>query len=452
VIQETEARAPALRPTTLLVIGMTLATLYIGALLILMPTTTYDTWGGLILGPVLLAVTLPALAHETRTQGRRNMFWLLVAALILKLVASVVQYHVAFDVYEGVADSKYYYTSGAEQADRFRALDFSGLESYTGTNFVVLLAGVLFSIIGPTRMGGFVFFSWVGFLGLFFFYRAFVTAVPEGRIRSYALLLFFLPTHLFWPSAIGKEAWMVFSLGIASLGAARVLRGRTWAGLMMAGLGVWLAALVRPHIAGLMILALAAGYLLLRPRRELKQLAPIAKLAATAALGLVALFFVARADRFLQDSGIDTGRGTTSILYQITSRTRIGGSTFQPSILESPLRAPIAVFTVVYRPLLTEAHNAQAVVAASEGTFLILLSFWRIPWALAALRSIRRQPYVGFAIAFAGLFIIAHSGIANFGQLVRHRIQLLPLYLVLLAIPPPSSWGRDRSQKDQGSS
>jgi hypothetical protein len=39
-------------------------------------------------------------------------------------------------------------------------------------------------------------------------------------------------------------------------------------------------------------------------------------------------------------------------------------------------------------------------------------------------------------IAYTGLFIIAFSGLANFGLLARQRVQLLPLFFVLLAVPP----------------
>jgi hypothetical protein len=55
---------------------------------------------------------------------------------------------------------------------------------------------------------------------------------------------------------------------------------------------------------------------------------------------------------------------------------------------------------------------------------------------LGALGSVRRRPYLAFAIAYAALFIVAFSAVANFGLLARERAQLLPLYLVLVSIPP----------------
>jgi hypothetical protein len=54
-----------------------------------------------------------------------------------------------------------------------------------------------------------------------------------------------------------------------------------------------------------------------------------------------------------------------------------------------------------------------------------------------AIRSMRTIPYVAFALVYSAGFIIAFSSIANFGILVRQRVQLLPLYVVLLSIPLP---------------
>ena len=76
---------------------------------------------------------------------------------------------------------------------------------------------------------------------MFYLYRAFTIAIPDGNRRSYARLLFFLPSMLYWPSSIGKEAWMLFTLGLAAFGTARLLTGRTWRGLALAGVG---------HVAG----------------------------------------------------------------------------------------------------------------------------------------------------------------------------------------------------------
>jgi hypothetical protein len=298
------------------------------------------------------------------------------------------------------------------------------------------VTGIVYTVIGPTKFGGYLVFSWLGFLGLFLFYRAFTIAVPEGRARTYARLIFFLPSLAFWPSAIGKDAWMTLALGLVAYGAARVLSGETWRGLLIAGWGLWWAALVRPHVAGLAGVALAVGYLFRPSRKELRQLAPVAKGLSMVVVVAIAAVMVIRAERFLSDWGVETDRGVSGVQNSITASTSQGGSYFAPSILRSPMQTPKAVVTVLFRPLPMEAHNSRALVASLEGTFLLLFTLMRMPWGLAALRSIRRQPYVALALAYTGMFIVAFSSFANFGLLVRQRVQVLPFFLALLCIPP----------------
>jgi hypothetical protein len=249
--------------------------------------------------------------------------------------------------------------------------------------------------------------------------------------------LFFVPSLLFWPSGIGKEAWMMFGLGIATYGVAKILTLNAWRGLIPIGVGLWCTGIVRPHIAGLVGVSLAAAVITRKSKKELRELTPILKGGSIIAVTIFAAVLVVRTDRFLQDSGIDTSGGVSSTLTDVEGRTGEGGSEFAPSILDSPVRAPVAVVTVLFRPFFFETHNLQSFLAAMEGTALLVLCLLRMRWMWAAvLRSVRRQPYVVFCLVYTGLFIVAYSSFANFGLLARQRVQLYPLFLVLFSIPP----------------
>jgi hypothetical protein len=400
------------------------------------PPGTSEAWSAFIIAPLLFAISLPILARQATRESDRRIFAILALALALKLVATVVRYYVTFEVYER-ADATDYHESGLAIYERFRTGDFTTeLPTLTYTNFIRFFTGVVYTVIGPTKLGGFLVFSWLGFWGLFLFYRAFVLSAPDERRLGYARLVFFLPSLLYWPSAIGKESWMMFALGVAVFGCALLLSGKTLGGFAVAGVGLWLVGTVRPHMAGIVAIALATAYLLRRSDTKARPLAPLMKAVALCALVVLAVVLVGRTDQFLQDSGISTSGGFSSVLGQITERTSAGGSEFVPSVVESPGRLPIAIVTVLFRPHILDANNAQALIAAVEGAFLFVLSLIRIRSIFAAFRSLRSQSYVAFALVYSGLFIIAFSGIANFGLLVRERVQLIPLYLVLLFALP----------------
>jgi len=428
-----EARPVA--PGALVALAFLAAAVFVAAVVVMMQSGTGEGWTALFEAPVLVVLSLPILARQARREGDRRVLWILVIALFAKLLGAVIRHYVTFEVY-AKADATGYHESGLELYKQIRSWDLPDWGDYTGTNFIRIATGVAYAILGPTKLGGFLLYSWLGFWGLFCFYRAFTIAVPEGRSRAYARILFFLPSLVFWPSSIGKEAWMMFALGIATLGAAHILSGSMWRGIGIAVAGLWLAMMVRPHVAGIMGLALAGAYFLRRPKASLGALGPAAKLVGMGTLVIVAFLLVSRTTEFLEQSGIRTSKGATKVFEQIQDRTAHGGSDFVPSVVDSPWRAPIAAFTVLFRPHLLEAHNTQAQASAVEGTFLLLFALFRFRKGWGSLRTIRRQPYVAFAIVYVGLFIVAFSGMANFGLLARERVQLFPLFLVPFFVLP----------------
>ena len=266
--------------------------------------------------------------------------------------------------------------------------------------------------------------------------------MPEGRRKTYARLVFFMPSLLFWSSSVGKDAWMLFGLGLAAFGAARlVTSGATRAAVPLI-LGVGATAIVRPPVAAMIGGAIVVGYVVRPSPPEQRELALVFKVVVLVCLAIGMVFLVRLTNDFLARAGVDEEGGITDTLQNTTFRTQEGGSSFQPSVLDSPTRVPVAVVTVLFRPLLPEARNVQGLLAAAEGTALLAWAIWRWRWILHAGLSIRRQPYVAVAIAYVGAFIFGFSSIANFGILARQRSQVLPFFLVLLAIPTPEWWAR----------
>ena len=167
-------------------------------------------------------------------KANRSLFWFLLAALLIHLGLGWFGRVVAYDIYHGAADVGQYHQVGVDLAEQFRhgvfAINLPG--GFGGTNWPGVVAGSLYAVTGPTTVGGYLFFAWLGFWGCFFFYRAFNLAVPEGRARTYRRLLFLLPSLAFWSSYMGKDSWMVFGMGIAAFGIARILTGNVMRGLI----------------------------------------------------------------------------------------------------------------------------------------------------------------------------------------------------------------------------
>lgn len=399
--------------------------------------TSYDTWGGVVVGLVLLATTVPLVRHLARREDpavARMLPW----AVVGKLVASLARLAVAFGVYDGVADANTYHSAAEVLAPMYRHGDFSGdVGRFVGTGFVKSLTGVVYAVVGPTRLGGFLVFSWLGFWGLYLFYKAFCLACPEGDRRRYALLVFFLPSLLFWPSSIGKEAWMTLTLGLSAYGAARVLTRRR-GGFAVLATGLVGTMAVRPHVSAILMASVVAAYLLRRPPAGASLTSPVAKLVGVLALGLALVVVVGQTQELFFGQDRFNAEAVSKALERAQSQTSNAGSRFDAgrSTDLSPSKFPYAFVSVVFRPFPWEARNALSLLASVEGTLLVGLFVAGRRRVVGAVRSLLRTPYVVLCLVFSVLFVYGFSSFANFGVLTRQRVQLFPFLLVLLALPP----------------
>lgn len=409
--------------------------LYVALLAAAMELTTYNVWGALVVVPVLVAVHVPVLQAVARREPDPWFGRLIVAAFVLKLLGGLLRYWVAFVLYDGVADASGYAAYATRVAGWWRqgvfAVDVPTGDQLVGTAFVRLLTAGVFTVTGPTTLGGFAVFSILGFWGLYLAYRAFRVGFPEGDHRRYALLVFLLPSLLFWPSSIGKEAWLSLCIGAIALGAAK-LYTRAHGAVPLLVVGLLGSAMVRPHVTALAVAGLLVGQVF-RPRGR-TAFGLVSKVASVVVIVVVAGLVVQRAAAFL---GIDdlTAEGVSEAITWAGGQTAQGGSEFDAVPLTSPLGVPLAVVSVLFRPFPWEAHNLQALVASLESVVVlaVIAGSWRRLRALP--RLLRTRPYLIFAATYVLLFIYAFSSFGNFGILARQRVLVLPFVLIAAALP-----------------
>jgi hypothetical protein len=421
-------------------VGFAAAAAYLILLALAMTRVSYDVWGALVVAPALTAGSLILLTRARRREVDPWIGKLLVVAFVTKMLGAVVRYAVTFEVYAGRADAGGYHGSGRRLAAAFwngtwAQVYAAEVPKMGGTEFMRLVTGTVYIFTGPTKLGGFLVFSCLGFWGLYGFYRAFRIGFPEGDHRRYAVLLFFLPSLLYWPSSIGKEAWMLFTLGIAAWGAALVLRYRS-RGYVVLGLGLAGTAAVRPHITLLLFVALFIAYLWRRRSWVESQTGLLGRMAGIGLMVLVGGLVLTQAADFFHLQDLDPA-GVQQVLDRTQDQSSKGASQFSVSRPKSPGEYPDAVLTVLFRPYPWEAGNAQALVASVEGTLLALLVVVSLPRLARLPRLLVSTPYLLFAVAYILMFVFAFSSVGNFGIITRQRTQVFPFVLVLLALPLP---------------
>jgi hypothetical protein len=420
-------------PSALSVAVVVGASAYLVSLAWAMSNTSFDVWGGILIAPILIALTLPLALAAARAEQRPATVRLIMIAVILKLVGAVVRYYVTFSVY-GAADATLYHSNGRRLADLFRQGDFvvDLGKKVAGTGFIEIVTGAVYTVTGASKLAGFFVFAWFGFLGLYFFYRAFCIAFPDGDVRRYGLLVFFLPSLLFWPSSIGKESWMMLTLGLMSYGVARIL-ARKHFGMVALILGAAGSAMVRPHVTLLVMVALFAA-VLLRPSSKRSLLGPVAKFAMLGILALGVVGVASQMQSFFGVSVLDSGGGQ-QVLDRASQQSDEGGSAFEATRPSSPVSAVQAAVAVIFRPWPYEAHNLQALLGSLEGVFLLGLTLMSLSRLASVPRAMLKRPYIAYALLYSLFFAYAFSSIGNFGILSRQRVQLYPLLVVVLCVP-----------------
>jgi hypothetical protein len=395
---------------------------------------SYDTWGGLVIAPLVFTISLPLLNRVVRVEDPR-IVRLMAWGLVFKLAASFARFLMAFVLYD-TADAIGYVGAGTKLSALFRQGIFT-LEpgvSVIGTYFMKIVTGVVFTFIGPTKLGGFVVFSWLAFWGLYLFYRAFRIGVPNGDHRRYALLVFFLPSLLFWPSSIGKDAWMILMLGLSAYGVAHILT-RNVRGYPLLCLGLLGVTMVRPHMSALVCCGMTLSSLVRRSPEQRTRFGPLPRVIGIVVLVAVSVVVITQAERFFGVEGQEGAQGVNAVLATTQKNSTQGGSEYEVTPVRSPVQLPWATVTILFRPFPFEAHNVQSLIASIEGLALMGVAALSWPRFVMLPSQLRRNPYLTFAAVYSLLFVVAFSNIGNFGILTRQRAQLFPFALVFFALP-----------------
>jgi hypothetical protein len=403
-----------------------------------MQYATYDTFAGVLIGITLALVSIAIMRRIARRERDLFVARVLIAAPLLKLAATLARLAAASVLYDGIADANVYHAEGVRLSAFYREGIFNADlgRPFVGTGFIRALCGVVYTVTGPTKLGASFLFSWAGFWGLYLMFRAFSIAIPEGDRRRYVLLVLLLPSLLFWPSSIGKEAWITLMLGLFAYGAARLLTAKRHAfiALLVGGTGV---AVVRPHIAAIAVFALVCAYVFRRQPQGATITGPLRKIAGLAFLGAGLAFATTQTQSLL---GVDSfnSDAVRTASAAVVARTSEGGSVFETRAVTSldPREFPSTLVGVLFRPFPWESNNGQAFVASAEGMLLLVLfaASWRR--IVGGLRSVLRTPYVVFCMTYTVLFVYGFASFSNYGILTRQRVQVIPFAVVLIALPP----------------
>jgi hypothetical protein len=371
-----------------------------------------------------------------RSMGRRgDEAWIqryVVWGFVAKLFGAFARFWMVTVLY-GAGDSYVYHDVGIDFANVWRSFAVPiSTSGSPGTAFTQVVTGFIYSIYTPTFLGAFIIFATLSYFGQLLFFSAFRSWFGPRKRKLYALAVLFYPSLVFWPSSLGKDALMVFFLGVATYGASRLLKTYRLSSVLLIAPALYLAAGIRPHIAGILGIALVLAILLGKAPEDHKGSPKRALMLIVAVLGALAILATVASTFEVSVGGTGRTQDLAGFLSDVSEQTGTGGSEITGGAIGSWSQIPPAIITVLFRPLIYEGTGAQVLASALEGTALLLLVIWKLPIIWRNKGLLRRSSYLFMCFFYTGGFIIGFSAILNLGILARQRVQVLPFFLALV--------------------
>ncbi|MGS1117373.1 hypothetical protein [Castellaniella sp. UC4442_H9] len=250
--------------------------------------------------------------------------------------------------------------NGADALDYYMHALAGDIEFRAGTAAVSFVTVLFASTLRLSFLGTTLVYQTLGFIGLLALDASLrlATAGKHRYTRLLATLTVLLPSISFWSSLIGKDAISFLSMGL-TLWAALNLGRRLW--LMVAAVALML--MVRPHIAGIMVMALAGSFVV-------KRKVPIGRRILLGGAALAASVVIV--PYALNYSGLGENADATDLSAYIDHRQAVSevGTT---SIDLSSMSPPMQLFAYLFRPLPYEAGSAFGLIASMDNVLLLLL-------------------------------------------------------------------------------
>jgi hypothetical protein len=309
---------------------------------------------------------------------------------------------------------------GGDAADYYMASLEPSPEFSIGTQGVNYFTHIFSVYFGFSYLGVFLVYNIFGVIGLLAF-DAVLRTVTRGRsrfLRWLAIVIVLLPSISFWSAAIGKDsiAFMATSL---VLWASMSMPRRSW--LMTLGIGCMF--LVRPHMAAMMLLALAAS-VVVSSKIPWKWRIVLASMALSAAA--VAVPFTIR---YAGLNDATDAAGVEEYIHTHQGYNQQGGG----GVDIADMSLPMQLFTYVFRPLPLEARDVFGLAASLDNIVLLVLAVLGI-WGMLRRRgnNVALKSRAFLWIYSIGAWLMLAPITANLGISVRQKWMFVPMLICLL--------------------
>ena len=265
-----------------------------------------------------------------------------------------------------------------------------------------------------------LFISFMSFIGVFNIFN-FLSEQHQKLSKYYLFAIFLIPSFLFWPSGLHKEAVVTFAIGLILNGVIKLEKKQfNITTLLMLGIGFGSLALVRFYVFILITPALVAFYLS-------KTYKPIYAFAS--------VYFISFSTIFTLQKIFPSINFLNELIIRQRSFIRlVGNTTFPMDPLEPTWgdlfsNLPWAIINPFIRPLPFECDKLLCMLSSIE-TWVLLLGFILF-LIFIDVRKMANSRIALFSLFFSfSIMVIIGLLVNNSGAIVRYRSFVLPFLII----------------------
>jgi len=325
----------------------------------------------------------------------------------------------------------------------FQFNESTGFPVYTPRDhhsfFVVRLLIPIVTLGCHTYFSTAVLVACITYGGLWKLYQTFLLEFPNLK-REFAIACLFIPSCVFWGSGLMKDSFTLSAVGWFTYAFYHffIKKNRNLSYGIYLLISSFVILAIKPYI----FFALLPGAILWLSNNLVKKINHgFVRFLATPIIlalgGLTGYFALDKMGDNLGQYKIDTVLDKAVVTQKDMKAEYYGGKTYDIGEFDASLsgiasKAPIAIFSGIFRPGIWDVRNPVMLVSSLENTYLLFLTvflLFKLKF-LGFFALIRKNPMLLFCMLFS-LFFAFSVGltVANFGSLVRLRIPELPFFV-----------------------
>lgn len=311
-------------------------------------------------------------------------------------------------------------------------LPFPGV-TVSNTGSMQAMSGFLCFICGNSVYAICLLIAGISFVAKLAMYNAFKRLLPEVKQKLLIFGCLLVPSAVFWSTGLLKEPIAVIGVGAMVYGGHQLVsKGRFASGLAWLGVGALLAGLFKGYLLPPFGIGAGLFYASRATFSGGRQIKPwYFVVGAVVAVGSVLI-----TGTLLPNFAPETFEEEALTAQAVGARTH-GGSNYTVGGGSLWMQLPLAVATVLYRPLVFEASNLLVFSNALEMLGALILTVRAISRSSfgKTVRYVLERPALCFCFGFV-LTLSVGVGLTttNMGTLSRYRMPLVPFYATLLVV------------------